>query len=100
MSKNIGILGTGVVAQAIAGKLNELGYSITIGTRDVAKTLAFTERNQYGGPPFAEWHQQYKMIKLGTFSDAAQFGDIIFNCIKGDAALEALKLLGTDTVQK
>jgi 8-hydroxy-5-deazaflavin:NADPH oxidoreductase len=55
MSKNIGILGTGVVAQTIAAKLNELGYSITIGTRNVTKTLAYTERNQYDGPPFAEW---------------------------------------------
>ena len=99
MSKNIGILGTGVVAQTIAAKLNELGYSITMGTRDVAKTLAFTERNQYGGPPFAEWHQQHKLIKLGTFSDAAKFGDIIINCIKGDAALETLKPLGADTVR-
>jgi len=39
------------------------------------------------------------MIKLGTFSDAAKFGEIIINCIKGDAALEALKLIGADTVR-
>ncbi len=99
MAKNIGILGTGVVAQTIAAKLNELGYSITIGTRDVAKTQANVERNQYGGPPFTEWHQQYRKIKLGTFSDAAKFGDVVINCLKGDAALDVLKLLAADTVR-
>jgi predicted dinucleotide-binding enzyme len=99
MARNIGILGTGVVAQTIAAKLNELGYQITMGTRDVTKTQALTERNQYGGPPFTEWHQQYKKIKLGTFADAAKFGEVVFNCIKGDAALEALKLLKADIIR-
>ena len=98
MSKHIGILGTGVVAQTIAPKLVELGYQVTIGTRNVTKTLAQSERNLYGGPPFKEWHKQNQKVKIGTFSDAAESGDIIFNCIKGDAVLNALKLFEAEIV--
>jgi 8-hydroxy-5-deazaflavin:NADPH oxidoreductase len=36
---NISILGTGSVGQALAKKLYSLGHTITIGTRDVQKTL-------------------------------------------------------------
>ena len=91
MAVKVGILGTGVVGQTLAGKLTELGYPVTIGTRDVSKTMANTDRNPYGGAPFAEWHKQYGQVKLGTFAEAARFGDIIFICTNGAATLDALK---------
>ena len=42
---NIGIFGTGMVGQTIAGKLADLGNSVVIGTRDVSATLANTSPN-------------------------------------------------------
>jgi predicted dinucleotide-binding enzyme len=39
----IAILGTGMVGRSIGGKLCHLGHEVTIGTRDVAATLARTE---------------------------------------------------------
>src|SRR5699024_9001166 len=37
-----------------------------------------------------------KDASTGTFKDAAAFGDIIFNCTKGDAALEIFKQAGIE----
>lgn len=99
MAKNIGILGTGVVGRTIGAKLMTLGYGVTIGTRDVSKTMAKTERNQYGGPPYSEWHKQNPKITLGSFAEAAKFGEIIVNATNGGAAIEALRLAMPDNLK-
>ena len=39
----IAVLGTGMVGQALAGKLAELGHDVTVGTRNVGATKARTE---------------------------------------------------------
>ena len=39
---NIAVLGTGMVGQAIAGRLHELGHTVVVGTRDPEATLART----------------------------------------------------------
>ncbi len=99
MAKNIGILGTGAVGQTIGASLAELGYQVMIGTRDVSKTMAKTERNQYGGPPFAEWQKQHQNIKVGSFAETAKFGAIIFNCTNGSGALDALRSANPDNLK-
>jgi predicted dinucleotide-binding enzyme len=96
MAAKVGILGTGMVGQIIGAKLAELGYQVTIGTRDVAKTLAKKERNQYGAPPFGEWHTQHQNIQVGSFSDAARFGEILFICTNGGGTLDAIRLAGSE----
>ena len=92
MARNIGILGTGMVGQAIAAKLLELGYQVMVGTRDVNKTKARREPSPMGLPPFSEWHKKHPNAKLGSFEDAARFGELILLCIKGDATVDAVKL--------
>ena len=62
----IAVLGTGVVGQAIGGKLAELEHEVTIGTRDPAETLARTEQGTYGQPPFSAWLSEHTGVKLGT----------------------------------
>ena len=52
---NIGVLGTGVVAKTIAGKLSKLGHGVKLGTRDVKATLARNEPDMAGGPPLRAW---------------------------------------------
>jgi len=92
MAKKIAILGTGMVGQTIAAKLTDLGYEVMVGTRDVSKTQASKEKTPMGTPPFSEWHTNHQNVKLGTFADAAKFGEIAFLCTSGHATLEALKL--------
>jgi 8-hydroxy-5-deazaflavin:NADPH oxidoreductase len=91
----IAVIGTGIVGQVMAHRLADLGNSVSIGTRDVVKTLARTEKDMYGNPPFDEWYKRNKsIIKLGTFSEAASPADIIFNCTLGQNSVEALKQAG------
>lgn len=83
--KKIGILGTGMVGNTIGSKLIELGYEVKMGSR--------TDDN----PKAAEWvNKNGENSSQGTFSDATKFGDIIFNCTKGEAVLDILKMAGVE----
>ncbi len=79
----ISILGTGNVGDTIGSKLVELGHDVMMGSRSAnnEKALAFVAK-------------QSGKASAGTFADAAAFGEIIFNCTKGEASLDALKLAG------
>jgi len=89
----IGILGTGIVGRSHAGKLTGLGHEVMIGTRDVARTLAVSKPDAIGNPPFSVWHKDHPGVKLGALAEAAAHGEIIFNALNGEAAVEALKKL-------
>lgn len=90
----IGILGTGVVGQTLGAKLAEIGHEVMVGTRDVGQTLARTDPDPYGSPPFSVWHQAHPTVRLGTFAEAARLGALIINATNGLGALEALRLSG------
>lgn len=95
---NIGVLGTGIVGRTLSAKLAQLGHSVMLGTRDPARTLAHTEPDFMGTPPFSVWHQQNHHIRLATFAEAAGFGEILLNCTAGVASLEALRLAGESSL--
>jgi predicted dinucleotide-binding enzyme len=90
--KTIGILGTGSVGRTYASKFITLGYDVMIGTRDVSEKLASKEKDIYGSPPFSEWYAMNKSVRLGTFKEAAHFGEIILVATLGGYTLNALKL--------
>jgi hypothetical protein len=87
----IAILGTGMVGQNIAAKLSSLKHEVTIGTRDPKATLARTEKDAMGNPPFKDWHAQNSGVKLATFAEAAAFGELAFAVLNGSGALAALR---------
>jgi len=87
MSK-IAVLGTGMVGDAISSKLVELGHQVMMGSR--------TATNEKGQAFVAK---QAGKATLGTYADAAAFGEIIFNCTAGGASLEALKLAGAGNLK-
>ncbi len=76
-----GIIGSGVVGQTLAKAFKSEGYDTMIGTRDTSKEslVAFSKTNG---------------IALGSFADAAGFGDILVICTKGNAAKQALQMAG------
>lgn len=90
----IAIFGTGMVGQMIAADLTAKSQDVMIGTRNVAKTLARTEPDAMGNPPFGAWHAKNPKVKLGSFAEAAAFGEVIFHATAGTASLEALHLAG------
>ena len=83
----IGVLGTGNVGNTIAAKLIQLGHEVKMGARTAgnSKALSFVSAH---GPLASE----------GSFSDAASFGEIVFNCTKGEHSIEALKLAGEEAL--
>jgi 8-hydroxy-5-deazaflavin:NADPH oxidoreductase len=94
----IAVLGTGMVGQTLAAALVAKGHAVMIGTRDVAKSLATTAPNAFGMPAFGEWHKSNKSIAVGTFKDAAAFGELIINASNGSSTLETLKLAKLESV--
>jgi len=84
----IGVLGTGMVGNAIATKLIQLGHSVRMGSRTADNPKA-TEWANANGPNASP----------GTFNDAAAYGEIIFNCTAGTASLHALNLAGPNNMR-
>ena len=84
----IGILGTGMVGDAIGTKLVQLGHEVKMGSRSANNEKA------------AAWVKKNGQRALqGTFADATAFGEIVFNCTSGAASLDALKMAGADNLK-
>jgi len=92
---NIAVLGTGMVGQAIAGRLDDLGHSVVVGTRDPRVTLARTEPDQMGNAPFSSWLDAHPGVGLAAFAEAAARADLVVNASSGAATLEVLGLAGS-----
>jgi len=91
---NIGIFGTGIVAQTVGGALAARGHEVVLGTRDVEASLARTEKGPYGNPPLAQWLQGRANTTLGTFAEAAGAGNVLINATSGAGSLPALEAAG------
>lgn len=76
---NIGILGTGIVGQTLGSAFVSNGHKVMLGSRDGNNATAIK---------WADTHN----AQQGSFSEAAAFGDILFNCTMGIFSLEAIKL--------
>jgi 8-hydroxy-5-deazaflavin:NADPH oxidoreductase len=87
---NIAIMGTGMVGQTLASALAKHGHQVMIGTRNVAKSVASSEPNAWGMPAFGVWHKDNNEIKVGTFAEAAAWGEIVINASNGASSLDAL----------
>ncbi len=92
----IAVIGTGMVGQALAGRLAELGHDVVVGTRDVQQTLARTEPDSHGLPPFGEWQKAHPAVRLMSFPDAGAHGELIINATAGVVSLAALEAVGAD----
>lgn len=79
----IGILGTGMVGEALAGKLVKNGHEVKMGARQAGNEKAKAWAAAAGGK-----------ASEGSFADAAAFGEILFNCTSGGHSLEALQAAG------
>jgi 8-hydroxy-5-deazaflavin:NADPH oxidoreductase len=76
--EKIGILGSGVVAQALANGFLKHGYEVKLGTSNPDK--------------LSDWESQAGVNgTIGSFEQAASFGEIVVLAVKGTAALEAIE---------
>jgi predicted dinucleotide-binding enzyme len=80
----IGVIGSGDVAKVLAGGFLKHGHPLAIGTRDPEK--------------LKDWSAQYPAARVGTFGEAAGFGDLVVLAVKGTASAEALRLAGASNL--
>ncbi|MBD0297118.1 MAG: NAD(P)-binding domain-containing protein [Bacteroidota bacterium] len=83
----IGILGTGVVGETIGSALINKDHQVLMGSRKAGNDKAKTWVKRAG-----------KSASEGTFSDAALFGEVIFLCLNGGYALDALDTVKRDDI--
>ena len=77
-----GILGTGMVGQALAGRLVELEHEVLMGSRTTENEKTKLWREQAG-----------ERAHTGTYDDAAKYGEIILNCTQGNISLDVIRAL-------
>lgn len=90
----IGVLGTGMVGRALAGRLAELGHEVLVGTRDVEATMARSETDARGNIAFASWLAESVGVRVDTLESAARHGEIVVNATGGEVAVAALTAAG------
>lgn len=81
MKNKIGIIGSGAVAQVLGAGFLKYNYEVMLGSRDTSKLTEWQKGNGSGA-------------LLGSFEDAAKFGEIIVLAVKGKAAKNAIEIAG------
>jgi predicted dinucleotide-binding enzyme len=76
----IGVIGSGDVAQTLAGGFIKHGHEVKVGSRTPDK--------------LAEWAAKNPSATLGSFADAAEFGELLVLAVGGKVAADALRLAG------
>ena len=80
---NVAILGSGEVGAALAKGFLTNGYTVMRASREPAKLAAWKDGAGAGA-------------SIGTFAEAAAWGEVIVLCVKGSAAVEVLEQAGLD----
>jgi predicted dinucleotide-binding enzyme len=73
----VGVLGSGIVARTLASGLLKHGYAVKVGSRAAEK--------------LADWLAENPKGSVGTFAEAATFGELLILAVKGNAAAEVLR---------
>jgi 8-hydroxy-5-deazaflavin:NADPH oxidoreductase len=84
----IGILGTGMVGNALGTKLVQVGHEVTMGSRSATNEPAQKWASSLGARAHA-----------ATFRDAAAFGEVIISCTGGMHSMEALDSIGAEPLR-
>jgi 8-hydroxy-5-deazaflavin:NADPH oxidoreductase len=94
----IAVLGTGMVGRALSARLAELGHEVAVGTRDVTVTMARTEPDRIGNPPFRSWAEAHPDVAVAPFAEAAAASEIVVNATNGQGSIPALSAAGEDNL--
>jgi len=79
--KKIGIIGSGIAAKTLGSGFIKHGYEVMLSSRDTSK--------------LSDWKANAGMHAfVGSFSEAAKFGDIIVLTVRGSSAAEAIEIAG------
>lgn len=82
----VGVLGSGMVAVALADRMLELGHEVRMGSR-------------VNGGPASTWAESTdQRASSGDFAGAAEFGELIINATAGASSLDALRQAGAQNL--
>lgn len=84
MKEKIGILGSGMVGQALCKGFLDLGYNVKIGSRTPEKLNDFINS------------LNNEKVSSGDFRETSSYGDIIFFCFKGTEIESAINSAGVE----
>jgi 8-hydroxy-5-deazaflavin:NADPH oxidoreductase len=82
-AKKIGIIGSGAVGRSLGTGFIKSGYTVKIGSRTPDKKELTDWKNENGDA-----------ASLGTFEQAAAYGEILVLCTKGPGTFSAINLSG------
>jgi predicted dinucleotide-binding enzyme len=80
-----------MVGRSLADRLAGLGHDVVVGTSHVEQTLARTDPDAMGNPPYAEWQKDNPAVRLVPFAEAGAHGEVIVNATAGTGTLSALE---------
>jgi predicted dinucleotide-binding enzyme len=81
MRKKIGIIGSGIVGVTLANGFLKHGYAVTLGTNTPGKREELKKKTA---------------VAVGSFAEAAEFGETIVLAVKGSGAEAALRAAGIE----
>jgi len=84
----IGILGTGMVGNALGTRLVQKGHEVTMGSRTANNEAARKWASSLG-----------ERARTATFQNAAAFGELMISCTGGMHSMEALKSVGAEPLR-
>jgi predicted dinucleotide-binding enzyme len=84
----IGILGTGMVGNALGTRLVQRGHEVTMGSRTANNEAAQKWASSAG-----------ERARSATFRDAASFGEVVISCTGGMHSMEALETVGAERLK-
>lgn len=85
---HVGILGTGDVGRALGRGFATLGHEVKMGSREAKNEKALAWANEVGAK-----------ASVGTFADAASFGEVVVLATVGVANESALRMAGLDKLR-
>ena len=94
----VGVIGSGQVGQTLAAGFASKGHLVVLGARDPAANLAETRPSKPGAHPLAAWAKANPKVKVGTFAQAAQHGEVLVLCVNGPHVADAVKLAGPENL--
>jgi hypothetical protein len=86
MSRKVGVIGSGIVGQVLANGFIKHGYEVMIGTNNPSKHAELKQKTS-------------GKAKVGSFEEAANFGQTVVLATKGTGAEAAIKLAGISNLK-
>jgi predicted dinucleotide-binding enzyme len=80
----VGVIGSGDVGQTLGSGFLKHGHEVTMGTREAGK--------------LADWAKANAKGKVGTFAEAAKFGEVVVVAVKGTVVADALRKAGKENL--